>query len=704
MKLPKFKIEVSFLRSKVAKRIFFLFVLCALLPVSALAYFSFSQVTKQLTHQANRRLYQASKATGMAIFERLMFLETDLKMIISNLQMLSTDTLESATHGFHERLKIHFKGLVLVTGSGHNIASLGPIQTLPQLSNNEQQHINSGKTLVLVRPNPDNFANIFMAKVLEPAQPDQKILFGEINPGYLWAEEFLSKIIKLYVVDQSTNVLFSSFLERIPLQELKDAMVEGAPSGRFEWTYEDDKYLASYRTLFLYTKFFTPKWTIVQNQSRIEILAPMQYFKKFFLLVILLSFWVVLLLSLSQIRRNLVPIELLREATKKIAAKDFGKRVKIKSKDEFEELGESFNEMANSLESHLKIMTTINQIDRAILSSLDQGQIVSTVLTSVGDFLPCHVASLLLVDSESTGMTLATVHPDNKTYSQEDRPVPLNPKDLEGLAYGQESYIYIEDLDSDKETYPYLAWIDKEGAKSLLVLPLLIKNELAGIMTLGRVDRSAFSEEDLENARTLADQVAVALSNAQLIEELDQLNWGTLTALARAIDEKSSWTAGHSERVTDLAIKIGRMMEFTPEELDNLHRGGLLHDIGKIGVPAAILDKPGRLTDEEFALIREHPGKGGRILEPITEYASIIPIVVHHHERFDGKGYPSGLAGQDINLGARILAIADTFDAITSDRPYRNGMATERAIQIIKEEDGRQFDPEVVQAFLCVMA
>jgi HD-GYP domain-containing protein (c-di-GMP phosphodiesterase class II) len=152
--------------------------------------------------------------------------------------------------------------------------------------------------------------------------------------------------------------------------------------------------------------------------------------------------------------------------------------------------------------------------------------------------------------------------------------------------------------------------------------------------------------------------------------------------------------------VTEKALQIGQVMGLTPEELDNLHRGGLLHDIGKIGIPVSILDKPGRLTDEEFKAIRRHSTIGASILEPIAAYAHAIPIVLQHHEHFDGKGYPDGLAGETISLGARILAVADVYDALVSDRPYRAGMDRERVMEIIKEEAGKQFDPSVVQALL----
>jgi len=134
-----------------------------------------------------------------------------------------------------------------------------------------------------------------------------------------------------------------------------------------------------------------------------------------------------------------------------------------------------------------------------------------------------------------------------------------------------------------------------------------------------------------------------------------------------------------------------------------LHRAALLHDIGKVGIPLSILDKPGALDDEEYAMIKKHPSIGARILEPIGSYKDIVPMVLQHHERFDGKGYPSGLSGNEIDIGARILSVADVYDALKSDRPYRKGWALERVVDLITEEAGRQFDPVVVEAFLAIM-
>jgi putative two-component system response regulator len=199
-------------------------------------------------------------------------------------------------------------------------------------------------------------------------------------------------------------------------------------------------------------------------------------------------------------------------------------------------------------------------------------------------------------------------------------------------------------------------------------------------------------------ARLEKDQLKIT------IEALEQLDLGTLTALARAIDAKSAWTAGHSERVTNLALKIGHAMGLPAKSLEIMHRGGLLHDIGKIGTPPNVLDKPGKLEPEETQIMQDHVKIGVRILEPIPCFREALPMVAQHHEWFDGSGYPAGLAGENISLHARILAVADCYDAIVSDRPYRKGLPTREALEILRQRSGTQFDPLVIEVFMRLSA
>lgn len=171
-------------------------------------------------------------------------------------------------------------------------------------------------------------------------------------------------------------------------------------------------------------------------------------------------------------------------------------------------------------------------------------------------------------------------------------------------------------------------------------------------------------------------------------------------ALAAALDAKSSCMCGHSERVAELSLRLAQQLGLTVKEQARIHIGAHLHDIGKIGVPDVILNKPGKLTDDEFAVIRQHPEMGSHIVGKVKVFRPVVDIVRHHHERFDGKGYPDGLKGKDISLGARIVAVADAFDAMTTLRAYRQVFSYSEAIAEVRRCRGTQFDPEVVDALI----
>ena len=203
-----------------------------------------------------------------------------------------------------------------------------------------------------------------------------------------------------------------------------------------------------------------------------------------------------------------------------------------------------------------------------------------------------------------------------------------------------------------------------------------------------------------ELRRVNRDLVQANENVVNTLQELRSTYGATLQALSTALDSRDSDTDGHSHRVVVYTEAIGRRLGLPEWEISNLLNGALLHDVGKIGVPDAILRKPGRLTEDEWTIMRTHPDLGYRMLEHIGFLKDALPVVRHHHERYDGSGYPDGLSGEQVPLGARIFAVADTFDAMTSDRPYRRACSVELARAEIARCAGTQFDPQVVDAFL----
>ena len=208
------------------------------------------------------------------------------------------------------------------------------------------------------------------------------------------------------------------------------------------------------------------------------------------------------------------------------------------------------------------------------------------------------------------------------------------------------------------------------------------------------------SNIDVTRMGSIARTAATVLENFRLYDNLRNLFLGTVRALTQSIDAKDSYTCGHSERVAALARRLVVQMGGTSHQADRIYLCGLLHDIGKIGVPEFVLRKPGRLTEEEYAKVKGHPVVGATILGDIQELDDIMPGVLHHHERIDGRGYPDGMSGEQIPLYARVLAVADTFDAMTSARPYRKALSVQVAVEELKRCARAQFDPAVVEALL----
>jgi len=178
------------------------------------------------------------------------------------------------------------------------------------------------------------------------------------------------------------------------------------------------------------------------------------------------------------------------------------------------------------------------------------------------------------------------------------------------------------------------------------------------------------------------------------------MNFEMVMALSSALDARDKYTAGHSKRVMEYAVGIAKHLELPKKDIDRLKISALLHDIGKVGIPDAVLHKESKISDKEFAIIKKHPGIGANILETIGAFKDLVPIVYHHHERFDGMGYPQGIYGEQIPLYARIIAVADSFDAMTSTRPYRKALPIETALLEIELNGGKQFDPSISDVFL----
>ncbi len=287
-----------------------------------------------------------------------------------------------------------------------------------------------------------------------------------------------------------------------------------------------------------------------------------------------------------------------------------------------------------------------------------------------------------------------------------DRVLPLG-EGASGRAVASRKAILIEDYSTWEGSSPMYADI---GVGAVIAAPLLWKDEVLGAFHVEHPSPNAFGSDDIEIVSLFAEQAAVAIANARLIyntetarKELELGYTATLEGWVRALDLRDQETEGHTQRVTDLTVELARRMNVAEDQLEPIRRGALLHDIGKIGIPDAILRKPGPLTEDEWRVMRRHPQMAWDMLSPIEYLRTALAIPYSHHERWNGSGYPLGTKARQIPLAARIFAVIDVYDALRSDRPYRNGWPEERVIDYIKDHTGTSFDPEIVEAFLAMV-
>ena len=266
---------------------------------------------------------------------------------------------------------------------------------------------------------------------------------------------------------------------------------------------------------------------------------------------------------------------------------------------------------------------------------------------------------------------------------------------LLGVLGETKSSLLVNDLAHD----PPLAWLG-EFASRLIAVPLVRQDQVLGC--LFGLDKQAgdFDSVDAKLLSSISNESAIYLENARLFGDVHDLMMGLLHSLTSAVDAKDAYTCGHSERVALLSRHLAAKIKLPDAQVERIYMAGLLHDVGKIGVPESVLQKTGRLTGEEFEQIKKHPQIGARILDDVKQLEDIIPGVLYHHERYDGRGYPTGLAGKDIPLMGRLICLADCFDAMTSSRTYRKALPLEVALNEIRRCAGTQFDPALAEEFL----
>lgn len=687
------------LRSTFGGRLLLLFAVCIVVPGAVFGYLSLRQVEEKFHQETLRRMRIESREIGMSIHGGISSVQTEVEFLAG---ILGEGTPpRSSDWGWL------FRNRPLLGATRFRYASPPRAETLhgnpcpppPQISA-ARSHLASGKGFLYLQQNPGAPPRLFLAHAIRGKSPERELLVCEVNPDYLWTrlQDALPPVTEATVLSAGGVPLFQT--QPLPAGILKRAQEEQRKesAGQFEWGQGSGALLVDHSAIFLKPAFFSDDWIVLISQPRSEAFGVAKRYTRVLFLSITLVVLIAGLFAHVQIRRSVAPLAVLKEGTRRISGGDFDSRVEIRSGDEFEELARSFNTMTGHLGREFRNQAEMGRVVQKILGETEQRDIVGAVLDNVNAIVPCDCAGLSLMNPDGMENALTTFLREDVSIVPSvigQARLSLSPDEIQRIRSAGNTVIV-----GDGAEFGHILW-GGMGMRpaTFLLSPFVSGGELVGFLILGYRDPANPAREILVRIRQIADQATIALSRALLLEELSRNDMGTLTALARTVDTNSPWTAGHSERVTDLAMDIGRELGLPPHEIDLLRRGGMLHDIGKLGVPPSILDKQGKLTEEEIAVMRRHPSKGAQILEPIPNLQKVIPIVSQHHERFDGKGYPNGLSGESISLHARILALADVADALLSDRPYRPGWSREMVLAYTRENSGLQFDPAVVESY-----
>lgn len=385
-------------------------------------------------------------------------------------------------------------------------------------------------------------------------------------------------------------------------------------------------------------------------------------------------------------------------------------------------MSDEINAEKRELEDRARALAAMNRIDKAVLGSSAGAVLFDEVLGAVMSYVPARTASIMVRDPDGGGFDVIAMREGGQplgTARTGEEGAIADIASREAVTRGGEAVrgflpdgafpeaLLVRFTDAfevpvesfGREVLQRIGLPESGTGQSGLLavnLPFTVAGHYSGSLILMRPPGGP----GLAKLMPLADQVGVALKDLEVRDE-GKRNWQAIVrSLVRAVDAKSAWTRGHSERVAGLSTAVGRRLLMDAKELDLLDIAAVLHDVGKIGVPESILDKPSRLEPMELALIQRHPAVGAAIVEDLPAYASVRSAILYHHERWDGSGYPEGLAGEDIPLAARIIALSDVYDAITDDRPYRRGMKEKEARDFIVAGAGSLFDPRLVRLFL----
>ena len=351
------------------------------------------------------------------------------------------------------------------------------------------------------------------------------------------------------------------------------------------------------------------------------------------------------------------------------------------------------------IEEKVDRLALLSRLSQILNSTLEHREVRKRAVEAATQLMKAEKGSLLLVD-EKTGKLGFEATPRDKEETMKAITLEMG-QGIAGWVAQKGKPVIVNNPQKDSRFYEGVDGKTSFKTRNILCVPVKVKKKVVGVLEAVNKRRGVdFDQEDLSLFVSLADQVAIALDNARLYQEQEEMFFQTVESFADAIEKRDPYTGGHTQRVTQYSLAIGRYLPLEPSEKRWLQIAATLHDIGKIGIEDQILKKPDPLSPEEYDIMKNHSDLGAGMIERIRQLREIVPAIKYHHEKVNGRGYPIGLKGEDIPLIAKIVAVSDTYDAMTSDRPYRRALSKTATLRELKRCAGTQFDRTVVEAFM----
>ena len=656
------KIEIAFLRSKVAQRIFMLFIISSLIPIILLTLLAFRQVNNLISTQQHELLKQMNKQYGLIVFERLLLLKKQMGWIAQSFSQEDLSARLTENHQFGLKMSQGFKKIGLINYANQSTFPLGNTEKIVTLLRTEQDYLKAGNSILISDYQPHFSSRIFLLRSIDSRYSKQSILIGEIDQSYLWGDAgSFDPETQLCVFDEFNKTLFCSHQEYEPSPE-ELIKLKTLSSEQFAWyKYNNEEFLVNYWSLFLEPTFFVPKWMIVSSQSKAYIFSPLANFRNIFVFVITLTLAIVALLSIYQIRRNLIPLEKLIEGVHHITNKKFNKPVEVNSGDEFEELAISINNMAIQIDKQFHTLSTMADIDQLILSTLKIEDIIKIVLNRMSEIIPYDYISMVVIDrnDNKSCRTYIQSKPFRKQITTET--LEITPSEYQMLLENQKYLV----ITKQKNLPCYLLSLLKLGALSFLVLPIMLKEKVSAIICLGYRTLCTIKEEDILLACDFTNRVAVALSKASWEEQLYYMaHYDALSGLPNRLllKDRLQQALARAERqktfVAILFIDLDRF-KYINDSLGHMVGDLLLREVAqRLSRNLRSEDTISRIGGDEFIIVISYFENSKESLSITTVIAKkimaelSIPFNINGHEVYSTASigiacYPTD--GQTIN-------------------------------------------------------